>query len=279
MVGRLTAAAMHIDDARVSEAHAMVSLRDGALRLLSLRGAFSVRGKVVRDAELSTGMQVVLARGVVLEVLEVVLPEAVLAIEGPRLPRTMLPSVCGLCASPQPRLVLGSRGEADAWIWSVGTGWRLQLSGHGTTRELREGDHFTVAGEDFSVVAMPLRSAGPAATDMARSVTAPLHLVAAWDSFHIHRDNTPVIALQGVLARIASELASVGAPLEWRVLARQVWPKEDDDLVLRHRLDANLSRLRKKLREAGVRPDLVRTDGGGLVELVRYPQDTLEDRV
>ena len=42
LIGRMHTAALHLDDGRVSEAHAMVSLRDGSLRLLSLRGGFSV---------------------------------------------------------------------------------------------------------------------------------------------------------------------------------------------------------------------------------------------
>lgn len=44
VVGRLWTAALQLDDGRVSEAHAMVSLREGQLQLLPLRGALAVGG-------------------------------------------------------------------------------------------------------------------------------------------------------------------------------------------------------------------------------------------
>ncbi len=42
IIGRLWSAALHVDDARVSEAHALVSLRGRELQLLALRGRFAV---------------------------------------------------------------------------------------------------------------------------------------------------------------------------------------------------------------------------------------------
>lgn len=277
VIGRLTATAMHIDDARVSEAHAMVSLRDGELRLLSLRGAFSVHGKVEREVGLRAGLLVALAHGVVVTVEDVHLPTAVLGLEGDGLSRAMLPPVCALRVSPRPRLVAGSKRQADAWIWSVGTAWRLQIGAQAPVA-LVAGMEFRVAGTGFRAVAMPLGVAGQTPTDMADGVMAPLHIIAGWDTVHVHRQGEPVLLLQGVLARLCSELALIGAPIGWRALTTQIWPQEPDEGVRRHRLDANLSRLRAKLRAAGVRADLVRTDGGGMVELVRYPQDTVEDR-
>jgi len=38
LIGRLGTAALHFDDARISEAHAMISLRGQELKLLALRG-------------------------------------------------------------------------------------------------------------------------------------------------------------------------------------------------------------------------------------------------
>lgn len=53
-------------------------------------------------------------------------------------------------------------------------------------------------------------------------------------------------------------------PLE---LVAEVWT-DDDAFVLRKRWDVNLGRLRGRLREGGVRTDLVRAAGTGQVELV-----------
>lgn len=66
--------------------------------------------------------------------------------------------------------------------------------------------------------------------------------------------------------------------MPWRTLAREVWPDEADDRTLRRRLGVYLSRIRKKLREAGLRTELVRADGLGHVELFKYEGDLIEDR-
>ncbi len=42
IVGRLGIASLPLHDPRISEAHALVSLRGGVLRLLALRGRFAV---------------------------------------------------------------------------------------------------------------------------------------------------------------------------------------------------------------------------------------------
>ncbi len=78
-------------------------------------------------------------------------------------------------------------------------------------------------------------------------------------------------------ARLLSELVAVDDPLSWTALTVELWPGEDDVALRRGRLDALLLRIRRRLRAAGLRADLVRTDGAGTVELVRYPNDVVED--
>lgn len=75
-----------------------------------------------------------------------------------------------------------------------------------------------------------------------------------------------------------SELVSLGCPSSWQSLSEELWPEEDEPLIRRSRLDVVLSRIRRSLRARGVRSDLVRTDGAGMVELLLYPHDTVEDR-
>ncbi len=53
---------MSLDDPRISEAHALLSLRGGALHLLSLRRMIAVDGKPVSGVELRRGLVVALAR-------------------------------------------------------------------------------------------------------------------------------------------------------------------------------------------------------------------------
>lgn len=275
VIGRVPSAVLHIDDPRVSEAHCMVSLREGELRLLGLRGAFAVGGKRCREVVLEPGLVVQLAQGVALQVQEVTLPEAVLGVAGPGLPAQALPSVCSLLVDPQPRLVARFVAEAPVQIWSAADGWRVR-AGSEDARRLGVGDVLDVGGHSFEAVAVPLRAASRAATRGA--FDAPLRIVAYYDSVHLHRDGQLVVALSGVLARMVSELASLGAPISWQGLCSLLWPDEAGPHVLRSRLDTTLTRLRGKLRGACVRTDLVRPDGAGLIELVLYPADVLEDR-
>ena len=268
LVGRLDTAALHIDDGRVSEAHAMVSLRDGTLRLLGLRGAFAVDGRTVDELELRPGQYIQLAPDVALEVLQVALPAQVLGVQGPGLARRVLPAVCSILRGP--RVLSGWHAEALAQIWSTGGGWSIRKGGE--TRPLLAGDRL---GE-LSFVAVLLEHAGQNPTRQG-GVDGALRLVANYDTVHIYRDGRAVVALAGVLARIVSELVALDGPVSWSVLTSQIWP-DADNLTARSRLDANLTRIRRKLRASSVRSDLVRTDGAGQIELLLYPHDSVEDR-
>lgn len=278
LIGRLWNAALHIDDARVSEAHALVSLRGGALMLLALRGRFAVDQQPLAEVRLKAGMEILLARGLTIGIEEVVLPDAVLALEGDGLARVHLSGVASLYAGEPPSVEHKYRGDADAWVWGTGEGWRLRTR-DGAVRALEGGETWQLRGRAYRVVAVPLESAGPARTRALGSVQAPLRMVAYYDTFHIHRDGRPPLQLRGQGARILSELVACGAPVEWHTLAEQLWPADKDDPAhLRRRWDVALARLRSRLKGAGVRPDLIRADGSGLLELFRYDGDVVEDR-
>ncbi len=278
LIGRMWNAALHIDDARVSEAHAMVSLRGGELRLLALRGRFAVDQQPLSDVTLSPGMEILLARGLSLVVEAVVLPDRVLAVEGDGLPRQHLVGVCSLFASDPPRMVSRYAGDADAWIWNTGRGWRLR-TGEDEGVVLEAGASWTLAGKAFRAVAVPLEQSGPNRTRALGAVQPPLKLVAFYDTLHIHAEGRPTVQLRGQGARILSELVLCGAPVSWLEIAGQLWPAEvEDSAGLRRKWDIALARLRRQLRDADLRPDLLRSDGSGLVELFLYDGDHVEDR-
>jgi hypothetical protein len=135
-----------------------------------------------------------------------------------------------------------------------------------------------VLGPDrLRCVLLELGAAGPAATHQAGGVDAPLRLIAHYDTVEIHREGRPALTLSGVLARLVSELVVLQGPIHWESLARELWSDVDDPAVLRSRLDANLNRLRRRLKEASVRTDLVTSDGAGSLLLLRYPHDEVED--
>ena len=63
LIGRLWSAALRVDNARVSEAHALVSLRGQHLKMLALRGVNAVDKKRVTEDQLVPAVSIQLARG------------------------------------------------------------------------------------------------------------------------------------------------------------------------------------------------------------------------
>ncbi len=167
----------------------MVSLREQALRLIGLRGVFAVGGAPTREVALSGGLRVELARDLFLDVEEVVLPDDVLGIAGPTVPRQALPPVCALVTEPSLRVVRGWTEGAAALVWSTGGSWRLRV-GDAPSVALEVGDQIRVGDEVLEAVAVPLASAGQRATRARGAIDAPLRVVAHFDTgerwFHRH---------------------------------------------------------------------------------------------
>ncbi len=277
LIGRTSTAALRLDDPRVSEAHALISLRGGELHLLSLRRLVAVDGKPVSSAVLRAGLVIALAEAVELTVEAVHLPGTLPALEGEGLDRRLLRSVASIFVGPPLEVVARYDPGAQAHLWLTDSAWRLQIAGQ-PRRPVDEGDEFLVGGHLLRLVGVPIHSAGQTPTRIEGGVLTPLWIVARFDSAHIHRAEHAPLVLGGRGARLLSELVAFGGPVAWQVLASEVWPEAADPDVLRHRLDVNLGRLRSRLREAGIRADLVRSDGAGQVELVLCQGDTVEDQ-
>jgi len=278
LIGRSDRAALCLLEPHVSEAHAMVSLRSGELRLLALRGRFTVDGKPSAQATLRAGQRVVLASRTPLLVEEVRLPDEALAIVDGDLPPQLVASVCSLHLAPDARLVVGFSPEADAVLWTSGDRLFARVGG-GATRELSAGDTLVVAERALRVVRVRPEVASRAATQDSAEVGAPLHLILNFDTVHIIA-GPQRLTLDGIAARIVSELAAVRAPIAWQEIAREIWGRDDlPEAQLRERWDSSLARLRRRLGEARVRTNLVHSTRGGHVELVLDPGDTLEDRL
>ena len=274
-MGRVWTAALTIEDARVSEAHALVSLRDGELVLLALRRLLRVDGREVRQVVLTQGLVVDLSDGVSLEVAAVELPETVLALEGAGLGRRVLSGASFLRLGSPPELLPRYAPDARAQVWSYGTGWRYRVD-DGEAHDLVAGTDLIVGESVFQVVEVRLREASRSGTEFGTDV--PLRIIARHVTVHVHREGQPICVLAGVPGRIVSELVVMGVPVNWEVLAVQIWPDEPERSVLRRRWDVHLGRLRTKLREACIREDLVRPDGRGNLELVLTPRDVVEDQ-
>ncbi len=275
LIGRTPSAAAVIDDPRVSEAHAFVSLRHGELHLLSLRRLLVIGGKPMNDAVLRPGLVVVLADELSLTVVNVVTPLELLGIRAQGQPIRLLSQVASVVGVP-PRIVGKVELDAHAHLWSIGLAWRVRLRDHDAV-ELKAGDSFEVAGVRFTLVPVPIGQAEPSATVAGCGIVEAIRIVAFYDTVQLHRCNRAVITLGGTGARILSELIACQGPTGWEVLARAVWPDSPDVAALRHRWDVALGRLRARLRDDGVR-ELLRADGAGQLALELYDGDEVDDR-
>ncbi len=273
LIGRLWSADLHLNDARISEAHAMVSLRGRDLRLLGLRGRFRVGERVLSEVVLTPGLRVTLAEGLVLEVRAVEVPEAVLAVEADGMPLQVLSGVTALFGGARPRVAAGWSPDATDHLWPTGASW--MRAGPAGPVAVGPGDAWAVDGARFTAREVAVVGARPTQTDLV--CATPVHITTRYDTVHLARPGEPVVVITGKLARVISELAAAGTAMSWEELARMCWPEADRDL-LRHRWDVQLQRLRHKLRAHGLRADLIRADGSGLIELVLAPDDRLVDQ-
>lgn len=280
VIGRVDSSALALDDPRVSEAHALVSMRRGELYLLALRRLLGVRGKPVSEVRLLNGLAIEFADDLVLTVDEVITPSRVAALKGPGIgPRALghvTSILAGLPGQPGPlvgRFVPG----AEATLWSVNDSqWRLRV-GDEPTRTLDVGETFSVHGHTYALCWMAPGASGVDPTIRGGDLEPPLRIMAHYDGVEIHRPEQPVITIGGIGAQLFSELATINGPVNWEIIARILWRDAAEPSELRRRWDVALNRLRARLREGGVRPSLLRSDGAGQVQLVLNEADEIVD--
>ncbi len=276
LIGRIGSADLILDDVRVSEAHAMVSLRGGQLQLLALRGRFALNGTPLSSLTLETGQQIFIAQDLMLEVTELVLPTSVLALESNLFPRMVLAQTTAVIAGPPARILEGYRPDADALFWSRDGHWYFQPKDQ-PARPVEPGQAITVGTLRLDLVHLELNRAGSTNTAHTGRIAGPLRIVAAWDSVQIHQDDQLALVLSGIPARLLSELAVIGGPVEWESLATQVWGP-DERFRLRRKLDQSILRLRRKLEASQIRSNLIHSDGKGLLEVLLHQGDVIVDR-
>lgn len=281
ILGRLSAATVRIDDPRVSEAHALISLRGQELKLLSLRGGLRVDGKKAADVPLAAGQQIQLARGVVLRVVAINLPSALLALQIESMGRPfgeqvqLTRSVYTILPQPEPAIVPRFVQGAPGHVWNTSDGWCIRLAGS-EREQIEPGMSWEVAGFTVRAEDVPLPEAGISETVVSHSQYETLQIVDRDGTIHIHRKNQRSLILNGKPAQIISELVMMEVLAPWYVVAGEIWPRTKDAKVLRRNWDQCLNRLRRKLRGADIRDNLVHADGTGNIELFLLPGDTVE---
>ena len=151
LVGRLWSAALYLDDARVSEAHALVSLRGTKLHLLALRRRFFIKHELCSEVALAPGLRVELADGLGFVVAELCLAKSVLGLRVVGRGARPLLGVVSITGEGDEGFVSGYRADAHAFLWNRDEDWRLQLSGQ-EAHPVAAGDRFDVAGRTFELV-------------------------------------------------------------------------------------------------------------------------------
>lgn len=278
LIGRLPAAAVRILDPRISEVHALVSLRGRQLVLLAQRGLVEADGDRRADVVLRPGLLITLVEGISLRVLDVELPDSVLVVEGAGpTPVELSAPVYSLLDGERPRLLPTWVRGAALHLWNDADGWWAQLAGE-PEEPVDAGMVLQVGPTMLRIRQEDLATAGSTATRATGRIDPPLRIVARFDTVHIEQSERAPAVISGIGARIISELVEYAAPVPWEIVARAVYPEIEQEHHLRQNWDRTLRRLRAMLRRKGVRDNLVRADGKGNIELVLRAEDLAEDQ-
>lgn len=261
-VGRSPRARLQAGDPHVSEAHALVSLRGGSLRLLALRGRLRLGSAFVNEVELRPGVCVELAPGVTATCEGVQLPPRVMAIDVEGLGEVPLTGTTSIQRGPPPRVVSGVVDGAIAVLWRKGHQW-FARDERGKDRAWFDG--FVLMDSNPRIVATEVPTSGAGCT-MTVPVSGPVRRLRRLGNDVVVRDpeagvETPI---GGVPGRILAAVLASTDPLHWTDCCAQVWPGDRADAAsLRNRLDVGLARLRARLRELETSQIAVAFDGEG----------------
>ena len=277
LIGRAASAELRIANPEVSEAHALISLRGHQLHMLSLRRWIILDGERCSAITLKPGQRIFLSQTVVLEVEAVELPDHVFVLScDDREVCTLSESVYSLARGEGGVKVVPEHIQgAEAYLWGNAEGFTLRV-GAAAPVEVEAGTEWRLGEHRLRVTARPLGD-GALSTRSIGQNDPPLTIVARYDTVYIHTPGRAPAVLSGLLARIVSELVTIGKLVGWEAVAREIWGDESDRNVMRQNWDRNMRRLRAHLREGGVRADLVRPDGRGNVEIYLLPQDRVVD--
>lgn len=272
-IGRSEVAALCLDDPRISEAHAMLSLRDRHLQLIALRGRFRHEGKVLTEMRLTQGVEVELAHDVTLVCEHVEMPRALLGLLIDGELEITLTHTMTLYADGVATIKRGYASDGDAIFWSNGSSWRMR-TGDAPARTIRAGDRISIGQTELDVIAIPLERATHARTR--DTLRAPLRFHPHRTCVEVHPEGGETMLVSGVPGKILASLLRRDLTASWQEIIADVWPEDASTLsALRRRFDAGLRRLRDHLKVVlPEHEDLIKLDGTGIVILHLSPQDS-----
>jgi len=273
------AATLRLDDAHIPQLAAVVTLRGGRLKLRALGAdALIARGAPAREARLFKGAKIGLSGGVTLRVVAL---DAAQATAGLRVDGRVHPLICAAYAftGDPPALAEGLQIGAEVTVWSDAEGrYRWRRGAEDTP--LEPGQRFEVRGRAVEVVPVTVREAGVASTAHVLQLDAPLTFtLAEGPAAAIRAPEGDPVRLSGQQASLLHALA--GGDVYWKELVRPVLTRRihaDSDLfALRKRLDNTSDRLAGKLRDAGLRHEIIERKGDGTWALQLREGDRVVD--
>jgi hypothetical protein len=267
VLGRSPRAALPLQGSGVSELHAYVSLRGKALRLLALRGRVEVDGEACDDIELEPG-QVLRLGSVLLDVDDVVLPDRILLVHGlgPH-PVVVEDPEASLWTGPPPRLGAGHHQDADLLLTQSTSGWSVTPR-CGQPQALPT----DLALPPLRLQLAPLGAQGSGTTTTA--ARAGLEITFCPSRVELRGPDGQELVLHGRLFELLDVLRAMkGEPTRWEELVGMIW--EEQEVDPRENFKRLTRRLRNRLVQAGIREDLVRSDGRGRWWWRPLPEDVV----
>ncbi len=280
LVGRGVRSAVPLEDPRISEGHALVSLRADGFFLLALRGTLWTGGRWGSEVALHPGLQVRLAEGVELRVHEVHVPDIILALEGVGDEPLVLRQATWSLRKDPLRVRADFEGDADAWIWRTdGQWWARTGEAEGDIAPLEIGDVVRVGEHALPVVGVTVAAGREGQTIRTRSAHPPLAIEVLPSVTRI-RSGDRMVELAGRshdIFRHTARLTEERGPVHWTEVAGAIWkvnPTPDNWY-------RNRARLAARLRELGLPSDLVTVQQGhvridlrpGVDELAVIPEE------
>jgi len=253
LLGRSPRSAVPLQDPRVSEAHALVSLRGEGFVLLALRGMVWTGERWGAEVALTEGSRVTLAEGVSFVVRDVQLPHAMLALQG--MPDGLLvlnAPLWSLSIAPL-RAEVGFDGGAQAWVWSSdGQWWRR--SGDAEALPLDIGDRFEVGPHTVEAVGVSVNEGRVTRTVTERGRHPPLDIEIGEEltTIRMAGREAHITGRPHDILRHTALLTDDGRSVHWTEVAQRIWRVNPTT----HNWYRNRTRLAATLRDAGLPHEL-----------------------
>jgi len=278
LISRGPTAALHIPDARVSEAHAMISFRNNKLWMLGLRGRIAEDGRHPSpEIELRPGLTIKLGPALRVYVESVVIPRKVLAMRIGARTVALQSRIYSITTEPQLEVVPNNQPDASAQVWCAEGLWFFHPRGAPAVE--------LAAGQTVEVDGVHIIEQSPEGIEETRfdgrdplmERERGLQLTLNGDLVTIQGGERP-LDIAGKPAEVIVELAAYNdIPVHWQLIARAIWKDTEDKALLQGRWSQATRVIRLRLEEHGVRPDLVSKKGKGNWQLVLTPNDQLID--